>query len=477
MPSNNISRIKSGVIWSAIDKVASSGIQLILNLILARLILPEEFALVAMISIIIAIGQTFIDSGFSQSLIHRQNRTESDFTTVFVFNIVVASLLYALIYVSAPLVSTFYSNQIFTPLTRLVSLNLVISSFSIVQRAVLTIRTDFKTQAIVSLIAILCSGFVGIYMTYKGYGVWSLVAQTLSYQLIAAMLLWLIVKWRPKAKVSKESFNIMFSYGSKLLVSRLINTICQNCHSLIIGKYYTRSNVAYFTNANQISLYSACYLNEIILRALFPIQCEMQNDIEKSVRFFYKMTSLSCFIIFPLMATIIVLSEPFVMTILTPEWIGMVHLMQIIAFSYMWYPLMSSNQMFNVLGRTDLYLKNEIIKKFFFVIITVVTLTISVEALCWGIAFYNFIEISITLYILKKVFPISISDLLKSIFPSLCVALATSIIVYFSCMMLDSNVTRLLLGTVLAIFTYVLISLAIKSDDLKDLLNVVKNKI
>lgn len=472
----NLSRIRGVVIWSAIDKITASGIQLILNLLLARLIAPEEYALIAMISIFIAIGQTFIDSGFSQSLIHKQNRTSIDVSTVFYFNIVAAFFFYFLIYMISPLIAKFYNNEIFTPLTRMVGLNLIISSFAIVQRALLTIKTDFKTQAAISFISIISSGILGVFLAYKGYGVWALVCQTLLNQSLAVLLLWSIVRWRPQLIFSKGSFKELFSYGSKLLLSRVINVICQNFHSIIIGKFYSRSSVAYFSNANQISLYSACYLNEIVQRALFPIQCEKQGDMQESKELYLKMLRLSSFIIFPLMMEIIVLSEPFVITVLTDRWIGMIRLMQIIAFSYMWYPLMSSNQMFNVLGRTDLYLQTEIIKKLFFVLIVIVTLFLGVEAMCWGIVFYNIIEIIVTIIILKKIFPISFIEIIKNITPSIFYSLCMTVVVYVTILFISSFIEKLLLGFVVGLISYLIIAVLFKSRDLQDIIRIIKAK-
>lgn len=472
----DLSRIRNAVVWSAIDKVAASGIQLILNLALARLIVPEEYALIAMISIFIAIGQTFIDSGFSQSLIHKQNRTSVDMSTVFYFNIVVASFFYFLIYAIAPFVARFYCNELFIPLTRIVGLNLIVSSVVIVQRALLIIKTDFKTQATISLISIIISGIIGIFLAYRGYGVWAMVVQTLLNQLLAALLLWIIVRWHPEFIFSKSSFKELFSYGSKLLLSRIINTICQNIHTIIIGKKYSPSSVAYFNNSNQISLYSACYLNEIVQRALFPIQCERQGDIQGSKELFFKMLRLSSFIIFPLMMGLIVLSESFVMTILTDKWIGMVKLMQIIAFAYMWYPLMSSNQMFNVLGRTDLYLRTEIIKKIFFVAIVVVTQFWGVVAMCWGIALYNVIEIVVTVIILKKIFPITFIEIIENMTPSIFLSFCMAIIVYIINMLIDSFSAKLLLGGIIGIASYLGLAILFKSKDLKDIIRIIKVK-
>lgn len=473
---SNINKIKNGVIWSAIDKISLSAIQLLLNLILARLIVPEEYALVAMINIFIAIGQTFVDSGFSQSLIHKQNRTHTDFSTVFFFNIIVSSSFYLIIYFAAPLIANFYDNLIFIPLTRVVAINIVVSSFAIVQRAILTIRTDFRTQAIISLVSIILSGVIGIYLAYKGFGVWAMVTQTLSYHIFSSILLWLIVRWRPSIEFSKTSFKELFSYGSKLLISRLINTVCQNLHTIVIGKYYSRSEVAYFNNANQISLYSAGYLNDIIQRALFPIQCEMQNDVDKSKSYYFRMMRLSCFVIFPIMVCVITLAKPFVLSVLTEKWAGMISYLQIVAFAYMWYPLMSSNQMFNVLGRTDLYLKNEIIKKVFFFIIVVITLFIDVKAMCYGIVAYNFLEIIITVLLLKKIMDVSFTEIIRNISTPLFLSLIMGLLIVALNYFISSNILSLLIGGCVGILTYVSLNLFFKTQDIKDIIRIINTK-
>ena len=256
----------------------------------------------------------------------------------------------------------------------------------------------------------------------------------------------------------------------------MINTICQNIHSLLIGKFYQRQEVAYFTNANQVSLYSACYLNEIIQRALFPIQCEMQDDEEQSRLFFYKMMRLSSYIIFPIMVTIIVLARPFVLTVLTDKWEGMILFMQIIAFAYMWYPIMSTNQMFNVLGRTDLYLKTETIKKLFFVLIVAITLKLGVTAMCIGIVAYNFVEMFVTIFVLKKIMAITFREILVNLLPSLLLSLGMAVVTYFAIALIDSMLIKLLAGAFIALITYISLSLIVKSQDLKDIYKIFKTK-
>lgn len=473
---NNVLRIKNGIIWSAIDKIVYSAGQLCLNLIIARLILPEEYALVAMITIFIAIGQTFIDSGFGQAIIHKQDRSELDLSTVFYFNIAVAILIYCIIFICSPLIADFYNNKIFIPLTRIVALNLVISSLSIVQRAILTIKVDFRTQAFISIISIIISGIISIWMAYKGYGVWAMVAQILIVHGVACMLLWIIVGWRPILKFSVASFNILFSYGSKLLASRLLNTICQNIYTLAIGKVYAPVEVAYFNNANQLSIYSSSYINDIIGRTLFPIMCEMQTDKEKLLSFFYKNVRLSSYIIFPIMIGMIVLAKPFILTILNNQWIGMMKYMQIIAFAYMWYPLMGCNQLFTIIGRTDLYLKCEIIRKIVFVFTIISTLFINVEVICMGIVIYNFVEIIIAVQMLKPIINISYKELFRNILPSLSFSMGMSMFVWSFTFFISSEFLKLVVGIIIGIVSYYFLSTLFRSNSLSDIKRILKTK-
>lgn len=470
----DLHRIKTGVIWSGIEKFTYAAGQLCINLIIARLILPEEYALLAMITIFIAVGQTFVESGFSTALIHKQDRSLVDMSTVFYFNIAISIFIYLIIYAISPLIAKFYNNPIFIPLTRVVALNLIINALSIIQRVVLNIKVDFKTQAIISFFAILVSGSISIWMASHGYGVWAMVAQTLICHGMICILLWLFVRWHPLLQFSLKSFKQTFSYGSRLLASRLINTICQNLYSLAIGKVYSPNQVAYFSNANQLSLYSSTYLNEIIQRSLFPMLCEVQDEKDKLLNMYYKTVGLSSFIIFPIMVGIIVLAKPFVLSILNIQWIKMIPYLQIISFAYLWYPLMCSNQLFNVLGRTDIYLKCEIIRKIAYIIIVFSTLFINVTVLCWGIVVYNILEIVIAIELLKPLINISYLDVIKSILPSMLFSLGMGIITFISIIFFHSYLAQLLIGAVIATISYLIISIMFKSQDLSDIIKILK---
>ena len=468
------SRIQKGVLWSSIEKFSISGIQFMLNVILARLIVPGEYALIAMISIFIAIGQTFIDSGFSQALIQKLNRTEKDFSTVFYFNIVVAVIIYVCIYLIAPYIAEFYNNNVFIKLTRIIGLNLIISSLAIVQRTKLIINVDFKTLARGSIFSVCVSGFVGIVCAYCNLGVWAMVLQSVLYQILLTSFLFISLKWYPKLLFSFESFRQLFSYGSKLLFSRLLNTVCQNLYSIIIGKYYPSSNVAYYNTANQIAVFPSGHLTDMINRAIFPLQCELQNNIYQLRKIYLTFIRLSTYVIVPIMIGILVLSEPFIKLLLTDKWLDVIPLLQILCLANMLYPIMSSNQMFNVLGRTDIYLKLEIIKKVFFVIILIITLPLGIVMMCWGICIYNIIEIIITIILLKRIFPINFYDIVKSVYPIFLISFSMGFFMYFITTFFEMPIVKLFVGAVSGIFIFISFSILFKFREYKSILSMIK---
>jgi O-antigen/teichoic acid export membrane protein len=214
-----------GVIWSAIERFSVQGIQFILGILLARLVEPAEYGLIALLSIFLAIAQTFIDSGFSNALIQKKDRTEIDYSTVFYFNITIACIIYGILFLVAPYMARFYKEPQLKIITRLIGVNIIIASFSIVQRAKLTIKLDFKTQTQASLTAVIISGLAGIFIAYHGYGVWALVVQAILSNLLNTLLLWVFAKWRPLLVFSSESFRKLFLFGSKLLLSGLLHTL------------------------------------------------------------------------------------------------------------------------------------------------------------------------------------------------------------------------------------------------------------
>ncbi len=398
------SQAVKGVVWSAVERFSVQGIQFVLSIIIARLVAPSEYGLIAMLGIFLAIAQTFIDSGFSNALIQKKDRTEVDFSTVFYFNIVVSIFVYTLLFLASPYIAVFYKEPQLEIITKWIGLGLVISGFSIVQRAKLTISLNFKTQAQASLIAVIISGTIGVVMAYLKFGVWALVVQALINNALNTFFLWIFACWTPLLKFSWQSFDTLFSFGSKLLMGGVLHTVYLNLYSLVIGRWYSSIDVGYYNRAYSLVNFSSVNLVGVISRAMFPIFSEIQDEEERLTVVFLKCLRLCCLFIFPLMIGISVLSDPLIRLLLTDKWLPAADLLSILCLAYMWYPIMILNwQFLSVKGRADLTLKAEIIKKIISLLLLVCSVPLGIKAICFSLVLYNFCDIFIILLFVRKV--------------------------------------------------------------------------
>lgn len=467
----------TSILWSFVDKLSSQGIQFVLSIIIARRLLPGDYGLVAMLSIFLAIAQTFVDSGFSNALIQKQDRTSLDCTTVFYFNVVIAFLLYIVLVLCAPFIASFYNETILNEIIVWAGLSLIINSLSTVQRALLIIELNFKKQAIISIIAVILSGLIGVFLAYSNCGVWTLVVQTLMYNSISCLLLWISSKWHPTFCFSIKSFRELFFFGSKILGSRLLHTIYINLYSLIIGKYYTATDLGLFNKSS--SLVSTLTSNpvDIIQRVAYPIECQLQNDneaLEKKFLFFLRMT---CFLIFPVCILLFVLAEPLVQVILTSKWIESVPYMQIIGVSYLLYPLMTMNtELLNAKHRSDYSFYAEIWKKLISIIILFVTLPMGVKYMCYGLFIYQFLDVFIiTRYTTRVVSSLTMTSELRMLFPIFFIAvIAVSPILVFNILKYSSSFI-LFVGGMSSVLLYISLSYYTKREELFVLLNFLKS--
>ncbi len=428
---NNTVSLKKGVLWSSIERFSAQGISFILGIVIARLVTPGEYGLIAMLSIFMAIAQAFIDSGFGNALIQKKDRSEIDYSTVFYFNIVISIIIYGLLYLCAPLIAKFYNQPALTSVTRWIGLNLIFISLSIVQRTRLNIDLNFKQQAKVSLAAVIISGIIGIYLAYMGFGVWALVSQSLSNNLLSTIFLWITTKWHPMLEFSISSFKRLFSFGSKLLVSGLLHTIYLNLYSLVIGKFYNAADVGYYNRAYTISQYPSTNIVTIITRAIYPVQCEHQDDDVWLENNFLKHLRMICFVVFPLMVLLAITAQPLVNILLTEKWLPAADLIFILSLAYMWYPVMVlNNQILNVKGRSDYFLRAELIKKTVAFIILFATLPFGVIWLCIGVFMYNVFDMILIIWFAKKVLPIGYISQFKSISPIAILSYLAGLVAY-----------------------------------------------
>lgn len=439
------SQAVKGVVWSAVERFSVQGIQFVLSIIIARLVAPSEYGLIAMLGIFLAIAQTFIDSGFSNALIQKKDRTEIDFSTVFYFNIVVSLVVYLILFLSAPYIALFYKEPLLDIITKWVGLNIIISALSIVQRAKLTIQLNFKTQAKASLIAVVVSGICGIIMAYYGYGVWALVCQSLLNNLLNTLFLWIFAHWYPLWVFSFSSFRVLFSFGSKLLFSGLLHTIYLNMYSLVIGRTYSSEMVGYYNRAYQFASFPSVNILGMISRVIYPIQCNLQNDKLKSRELLLIYLRLCSFLMFPLLIIMAVVADDFILLILSKKWLPSGNLLSILCISYLFYPLLMVNGSFlNSMGRSDLVLKAEFIKKIVAVLVLIFTISFGIEIVCWGFFFYNVFDYFIMTIYQKKILNVGFRQQILALLPIFTLSSVLSLFLVGIHLCLSDSLLRLI---------------------------------
>ena len=470
----------SGFLWSSIEHFSVQGVQFVIGITMARLLLPADYGLIGMLAIFMAISQSFIDSGFSTALIRKQNRTEADFSTVFYFNIVIGLVFYFILFFTSPYIAAFYNTPILESLTKVVALNVLINSLTIVQRAKFTINIDFKTQTKVSLLAITISGTIGIGMAYHGYGVWSLAVQSVVGGCIGMIALWIYSRWIPQKVFSMSSFKEMFSFGFKLLITGLTGTIYRNIYTIIIGKKFSKADLGYYIKANGFTQLPSASVTGILQRVTFPVLSSIQDDDEKLREIYRKFLRLSAFVVFPLMIGLLAIADPLVQLLLTEKWVSMILLLQILCLSQMWYPIHAINlNLLMVKGRSDLYLKLEIIREVAGISILCVALPFGVAAICWGIVIHSLIALFINTYYTGKLIQVGYLKQMKDLLPILGYSFSMGIIVWGITQLIHIKILALIVGISVGAIYYFSVAHMTRSKELqevKSLLDIQKLK-
>lgn len=414
----------NGLIWSFIDSFANLGVQFIVGIILARILSPREFGLIGMLTIFIAISQSFIDSGFSTALIQKKECTQNDYSTVFYFNLAVSIFCYILLFILSGAISSFFNEPQLKPLTQVLGFGLIINSFGIIQRTILTKNINFKLQTKVSLVASLGSGIIAITMALKGYGVWSLVALTLSRYTLTSVFLWIWSNWKPAFVFCKKSFTELFSFGSKLLLSGLIDTIYRNSYYLVIGKFFSAAELGFYTQADQFQTLPSANLTGIISRVSYPVLASIQEDKVRLKTHYRKLIRSTMFITFILMLGLSAVAKPMIITLIGGKWLPAVVYLQLLCWVGMLYPLHAINlNMLNIQRRSDLFLRLEIIKKMLAVPIIFAGVFFGIKIMILGMIAISFIALYLNSYWSGKMIGYSFIQQVKDVFPSFILAL------------------------------------------------------
>lgn len=466
-----------GVAWRIAETGGRQVIQFGISVVLARLIMPEQFGLVAMLSVFLALSQVFIDSGFSTALIRKTNRTQADCSTVYFFNIAVAAVCYAILFVCAPLVSDFYGMEQLTPILRVTSLSLIIGSVAGVQRTLLQAEMNFKLLTKMNITALIISGIVGIVMAYLGFQVWALVTQSLVSTVVSTAFIWIKFDWRPSWIISRASFKEFFGFGSKLLASSLLDTLYNNVYSIIIGKVFKAADLAFYNRADSLKSMTTSLPTSILQSVTYPTLCKLQDNEDALRNGYRRMLRLSAFIIFPLCIGLGAVAFPLINVLYTDRWIYAATLLSIIVFSGMWYPIHAINLNYLIVkGRSDLFFRLEILKKINGVIMLCITVPLGLEAMCYGSIATSLIALVINSYYTGKFLNMSILKQLGDMTPTLLLCAAMYIPTRLIATMMGNGIASLSVSVLTGAVIYIGGALLFRLPEVNELKNLRKSR-
>lgn len=471
-------KVTSNLIWRLLERFSAQGVTFVVSIILARLLDPVVYGTIAIVTIFTTILQVFVDSGLGNALIQKKNADDVDFSSVFYFNIGMCTVLYLGVFFAAPLIALFYENAALVPIIRVLSLTLIISGIKNVQQAFISRNMMFKRFFLATTIGTICSAAVGITMAFNGFGVWSLVAQTLCSQSISTLTLWVTVKWRPKWLFSFQRLKGLFSFGWKLLVSNLINTVYNDLRQLLIGKVYTPQDLAFYNKGHQFPQLIVNNINSSIDSVLLPAMSSEQDDKTRVKMMTRRAIKVSTYIIMPIMMGLAVCAEPFIRLLLTDKWLPCVPFLRIFCFTMAFYPVQTANlNAIKAMGRSDLFLKLEIIKKVIGLTVLFSTMWISVEAMAYSLLFTSLLSSFINAFPNRKLLNYKYEEQLLDILPTILLTCGMGAIVFCITLLRLSNTITLLIQIPLGIAVYILGSIVFRSDSYTYVLNILKSSL
>ena len=471
------SKTKKGFAWSAIERFATQGIQFFFGILIASMLSPQDYGIIAMPLVFLALAQVFIDSGFSNALVRKPQIEETDLSTAFYFNIVVGVICYGILFIASPWIANFYNTPVLNSILKVTALATLFNPLCAVQQAILTKQIDFQTQAKVSVIAALVSGIVGLTLAYLGYGVWALVFQQVVSALIRTILLWTLSKWIPITGWSQNSFEYLWGYGSKILAVGILDTMFNNIYPLVIGKFYNAKDLGNYTRAQQFADLPVANVTGVLQRVTFPVLSAIQYEDERLKNNYLRLLRITAFVMFPMMFALAILAKPLILVLLGEKWLGCVVLLQIFCFAKIWTPINAVNlNLLQVKGRSDLFLKLEIYKKIIIILAMFITIPQGIFWMVGGTVVTTFIAFIINTYYTRKLINIGLCA-------QICEFIPITITTFFmvGCIFLvfcisDNIYLRLFGGLVVGISIYVSLAKIFKLRAWQDVLLFVAKK-
>lgn len=470
------SKTISGMKWSAIERFSVQGITFLLGLVMARLLTPADYGLIGVLSIFIAVAQTFIDSGFGNALVRKLDRTEYDLNTVFYFNVVISVTCYGILFFIAPAVAAFFHQPILKDILRVISVNLVIQAFNSVQLAIFQVNVDFKTIAKCSLASSIISGIFGITLASLGFGVWALVYQQICATTVKSITVWFFSKWRPKRMFSWSSFRTLFSYGSKLLASGLLHTIYVNLTTLFIGRFYSAKALGFYSRGDQFPTLICSNTTGMLQRVTFPIFAKLQNDDKKLIEVYRKYICITSMVLFFLMFLLFAISRPLIVFLLGLKWESAALFCQVLCFAWMFDHICVINlNLLQVKGRSDLFLRLEIIKKSISFAILCAAVPFGVIAICMSRVIYTQIAVYVNTFYTGRLFGVGYVAQFKDFGRYILYSAIAVMPAYLLSFTKLHNVLLLIIGGVLSVAIYVGVLTLARDQYWKDIRSIILN--
>lgn len=466
------------------ERGGTQGIQFIVMIVLARQLLPKDFGLIVLVTIFISLANVLVQSGFNTALIQKKNADETDFSSIFFLNVFVTSILYTVLFFSAPVLASFFEQEQLILVLRTLSITLFLGSINSIQNVVIARSLQFKKLFFSSLGAVIVAGIVAIVMAYTNFGVWSLVGYQLINQFLILLILWFTVDWRPQLLFSFERIKELFSFGWKVLTASLIDTFNTNLQSLMIGKMFSPASLGFYNRGEQFPSIVVSNVNGSIQSVLFPTLSSQQENKIRMKEMVKRSVQISSFMIFPMMIGLAIIAEPLVKLLLTEKWLPVVPFIQIFCASYALWPIHTSNlQAINALGRSDIFVKLEIMKSVISLVVLALCLPFGVHAVALGVLISGVISTFINAYPNAKLLDYRMKEQCKDILPSFLIAFVMGGVVnsihWFGMTDLLTIIIQLFLGIIVYVclaivfkiecFTYLLFSI-------KDLLRSKKGK-
>lgn len=478
MEDKNLSKkVMSGLVWKFGERFTAQIVTFVITVVLARILMPSDYGAISLMMVFISIADVFVTSGFGNSLIQKKNADNKDFSSVFFFNIIFSIVIYFILFFAAPAISRFYKMPIICPTLRVLALRIIIAAVNSVQQAYVSRNMLFKRFFWSTLFGTVLSGVVGIIMAYQGFGIWAIVGQYLTNTCVDTVVLWVTVKWRPERYFSFKNIRTLISYGWKLLISGLLDTGYNQLRSLVIGKKYSSADLAQYNKGQQFPQLITTNINASISSVLFPAMSKYQDNMQNVKNITRRAIKTSSYIIWPLMVGLAVVAEPLITVMLTSKWLPCVPFLWIACFIYGLWPIQTANlEAMKAIGRSDLFLKLEIVKKSVGIIILIISMQYGVMAIALSQIVAIIINSLVNAFPNRKLLKYGYIEQLKDMMPSFLIAVLMGVVIYPIKFVIHNNFLLIILQVLAGVPVYILLTKLFKIDNLDYLLGVLRKR-